>query len=142
METNIESDFDGLNQYNIYEMSNGTVWFQTQYAYEYHYAYRPKAFIFMKNGMYYLSVEGIRRDAQVEQVSYKKLRINYATNSFGNKTNSAGANNQYIMSDGSVWKQQSLELGMFLDNAKAIIVQYGSMYYMKIDGVDKTIRVY
>ena len=41
----IDSDFEGFDDNAIFKMSDGSYWVQSQYAYWYHYAYRPDAII-------------------------------------------------------------------------------------------------
>ena len=54
----IVSDFKGWTGNTLFELSNGQVWKQSSYAYRYHYAYRPTAFIYRTNGGYKLMVDG------------------------------------------------------------------------------------
>lgn len=59
VESQIDSDFNGFESNNIYELSNGQIWKQTSYDYEYHYAYRPKVIIYKDSyGSYKMKVDG------------------------------------------------------------------------------------
>lgn len=48
----IVSDFKGWSGDTIFELDNGQIWKQNEYAYEYNYAYRPDAIIY-SNGFDY-----------------------------------------------------------------------------------------
>lgn len=61
----ISSDFDGLQQGNIYVLANGQVWEQTEYYFYYHYAYRPRVRIYSSYGSYRMQVEGVNRAVTV-----------------------------------------------------------------------------
>lgn len=56
----IDDEFEGFDDEQIFKMSNGTYWIQARYKYWYHYAYRPKAIITEENCRYYLSVANER----------------------------------------------------------------------------------
>jgi hypothetical protein len=59
IETQIAGDFSGWEGETIFKLANGQIWQQTQYAYTYHYAYRPKVVIFKSGGGYQMQVEGV-----------------------------------------------------------------------------------
>lgn len=59
IETQIAGDFSGWDGETIFELANGQIWQQTQYAYTYHYAYRPKVIIFKSGSGYKMQVEGV-----------------------------------------------------------------------------------
>jgi|ERR1019366_6790274 hypothetical protein len=54
----IVNDFAGWNGNTLFELSNGQIWKQSSYAYRYHYAHRPTAFIYRTRGGYKLMVDG------------------------------------------------------------------------------------
>lgn len=142
IESRIENGFNGLNQYTIFELTNGQVWIQTEYKYKYHYSYRPKATIYRKDSKYYIMIDGISDMVEVQQITlYKKSNIEKVVNNMGYSTTSAGINNKYFLRDGTVWTQTGLGVGVFLNNAKVIIATYGINYYMQIDGVHGSVQV-
>lgn len=59
IETQIAGDFSGWEGETIFKLANGQIWQQTQYAYTYHYAYRPKVIIFKTGSGYQMQVEGV-----------------------------------------------------------------------------------
>ena len=65
----IANDFRGCNGDSIYRLVNGQIWQQTQYRYEYHYAYRPEARIVEEGGRYLLYVDGLSAPVAVRRVN-------------------------------------------------------------------------
>jgi hypothetical protein len=69
IKSKIESDFDGFNYGNIYELTNGQYWKQVDYTYKYSYKYRPDVMIYKDGLYYYMNVEGIDKDPKVELIN-------------------------------------------------------------------------
>lgn len=67
IEGTIINDFRGWSGDTIFELDNGQIWKQSEYAYHYQYAYRPKAIIYNTGYEHKILVEG-------ESVKVKKLR--------------------------------------------------------------------
>ncbi len=68
IETNIDGEFEGWDGDTIFKMMNGSIWQQASYAYTYHYAYMPDVIIYLKNGMYFMKVEGVEDELQVSRL--------------------------------------------------------------------------
>jgi hypothetical protein len=58
VESQIEGDFNGWEGETIIRLSNGQIWQQSSYHYEYHYAFMPKVLIYKTNGVYKAKVDG------------------------------------------------------------------------------------
>ena len=67
IESNIDGEFDGWDGNKKYKLTNGQVWEQAEYKYEYKYAYRPEVIIAEINGSYVMRVEGTQ--VRVRRVS-------------------------------------------------------------------------
>lgn len=65
----VENEFSGCAGSSVFVLSGGSVWQQSQYHYEYHYAYRPPAKVTEEQGRFWLHVEGLSRPIPVIQVS-------------------------------------------------------------------------
>jgi len=61
----VEDSWEGWDGDTIVELSDGSVWQQDEYLYEYHYAYRPKATV--AGGK--MLVDGMSRPVKVKQLS-------------------------------------------------------------------------
>lgn len=68
VESKIESDFDGFENGNIYELSNGQFWKQVDYTYEYEYEFRPDVLIYKEGSYYYMDVENCEKHPRVELI--------------------------------------------------------------------------
>lgn len=60
----VKGAWKGWSGKTVVELTNGSVWQQTEYFYEYHYAYRPEVVI---NG-YEMHVEGMSRTVRVRRL--------------------------------------------------------------------------
>jgi hypothetical protein len=58
IESKVDDEFNGWDGNTIVKLSNGSVWQQADYKYQYHYSYRPEVFIYSKNGATYMKVDG------------------------------------------------------------------------------------
>lgn len=67
IETEIDGEFEGWEGETIVKLMNGQIWQQSEYHYEYHYAYSPKVLIYPSGGGWKMKVEetdeavGVRR---------------------------------------------------------------------------------
>lgn len=68
VETQVDGDFIGWEGQTIVKLSNGQVWRQTEYHYEYHYAYIPKVRIFRSASGYQMRVDGTSKPIGVERL--------------------------------------------------------------------------
>ncbi|MFT3749119.1 MAG: hypothetical protein QM768_12410 [Agriterribacter sp.] len=57
-EATIINDFNGWSGETLFELDNGQIWKQAEYAYRYQYSYRPKAIIYPVSRGYKIQVEG------------------------------------------------------------------------------------
>ena len=58
IESIIDGEFTGWDGSKKYELTNGQIWQQSEYKYEYTYAYRPEVMICNINGSYIMYVHG------------------------------------------------------------------------------------
>jgi len=58
LESQINGDFKGWEGETAYQLTNGQVWKQAIYSYEYTYAYMPEVLIYSAGGGYKIQVEG------------------------------------------------------------------------------------
>lgn len=68
IETKIDGDFEGWEGETVVKLMNGQVWIQTEYYYEYHYAYMPDVLIYQSGGGWKMKVEGVGKAVGVEQL--------------------------------------------------------------------------
>lgn len=66
IETRIEGEFEGWDGDTVVRLDNGQIWEQSQYYYEYRYAFRPEVSVFFSNGRWQMLVEGTRQPVTVD----------------------------------------------------------------------------
>jgi hypothetical protein len=59
IESEISGDFHGWDGETIFKLTNGQIWQQAEYGYEYEYAFQPEVTIYKASGGYKMKVEGI-----------------------------------------------------------------------------------
>ena len=68
IQSQIDGDFEGFDEDNIYKLMNGQIWIQVEYKYHYHYSFMPQVVIFENHGRFYMTVDGIKESVEVEQL--------------------------------------------------------------------------
>jgi len=68
IESRIDGQFDGWEGDTIFQLANGQIWQQTQYAYKYRYKYRPTVTIFSASGGCTMQVDGVDRTIRVQRI--------------------------------------------------------------------------
>ena len=61
IESQINGDFEGWEGETIVKLMNGQIWQQSDYYYQYHYAFMPKVLIYKSYGSYKMKVDGISK---------------------------------------------------------------------------------
>lgn len=69
IESNIQGEFNGWDGNTTFCLDNGQRWQQSEYAYSYHYAYRPEVIIYNTGYEYMLAVEGINDTIAVRKIT-------------------------------------------------------------------------
>jgi hypothetical protein len=68
VEAQIDGDFNGWEGETIIRLTNGQIWQQSSYHYEYHYAFMPKVLIFKSGGAYKAKVDGTETSVSVTRL--------------------------------------------------------------------------
>lgn len=68
IESQVDGEFDGWEGETVVKLMNGQIWLQTEYYYEYHYAYMPEVLVYQSRGDWKMKVEGIDKAVGVEQL--------------------------------------------------------------------------
>lgn len=68
IETQVDGDFKGWEGKTVVKLMNGQIWIQTEYYYEYHYAYMPDVLIYQSDGGWKMKVEGVDQAVGVKQL--------------------------------------------------------------------------
>jgi len=68
IETQIDGDFKGWEGETIVKLMDGHIWQQSEYYYEYYYAFMPKVLIFKSGDGYKMKVDGVEKPIGVKQL--------------------------------------------------------------------------
>jgi hypothetical protein len=68
IESQIDGDFEGWDGETVVKLMNGQIWIQTEYYYEYHYAFMPNVLVYRTPLGWKMRVDGIRKSVGVEQL--------------------------------------------------------------------------
>ena len=64
----ISGTFNGWDGDTIVQLANGHIWQQTEYRYDYHYAYMPEVVVYQSAGGYKMCVDGVSRCIRVTRI--------------------------------------------------------------------------
>jgi hypothetical protein len=68
IESHIKGTFNGWTGETLFPLENGQIWQQSQYAYNYYYAFQPAVKISSSNGTWMLKVSGIEQTIAVRRI--------------------------------------------------------------------------
>jgi len=129
----IEDEFEGFDDEMIFELTDGTVYYQSSYKYNYSYSYRPLVKIYSNGFSKIIVVNGLDDFAEIEETNAIKSKI---INDFKGWT----GDTIFELQNGQIWKQSKYEYKYFYAyRPDAMIVKIGSNYVMTVKG--KSIRV-
>ena len=129
----IDSDFEGFDDNAIFKMSDGSYWVQSQYAYWYHYAYRPDAVISREQGRTYLVVA--EHKVQIERINdVIERRIEGEFRGWSGDT-------QYKLSNGQIWMQVAYKYQYTYSYCPEVIIcNIGGTYICSVAGTQAVVR--
>jgi len=67
-ESQVDGAFHGWDGHTVVRLTDGTIWLQREYYYEYHYAYRPRVIVYTASGGWKMQIEGVSRAVGVERL--------------------------------------------------------------------------
>jgi hypothetical protein len=68
IEARVEGNFEGWSGETIVKLMNGQIWQQTEYYYEYHYAFMPDVVIYKSGSGYKMSIKGVGKAVGVKRL--------------------------------------------------------------------------
>jgi len=68
IESQVDGEFEGWEGETIVKLTNGQIWQQSEYHYNYHYAYMPKVIIYKKGSRYEMMVDGTDKAVAVKKI--------------------------------------------------------------------------
>lgn len=68
VESQIDGDFEGWEGETVVKLTNGEIWQQTEYHYEYHYAFMPEVVVYRTTGGFKMKVDGMDTAVGVQRL--------------------------------------------------------------------------
>jgi len=131
----IDGTFEGWDGDTIVKLTNGQYWMQTQYRYEYSYGYRPSVTVYKQGTNYTMLVDGTDSEVGVSQLSVIESKINGQSDGWDGST-------VIELTNGQTWEQVEYYYNYrYAYRPDVLIYQSGSVYKMKIEGIDKSVTV-
>lgn len=135
--SSIVGDFEGWDGETAFELVNGQLWEQTNYAYSYHYAYQPKVVISRVGGLYTMAVAGVSTTISVRQAY--PVTESQISGTFVGWTGST----VFPLTNGQVWQQSAYAYKYSYNFYPKVMIYYSYSFNhrMKVTGVASTVRV-
>lgn len=131
----IDGDFEGFDDSNIFKLMDGSYWVQDEYKYWYHYSYCPKVQILRGNGRLYLRVA-----SQSEIVAIRQITDVIESKIHGEFKGWDGES-KYQLSNGQIWQQSVYKYEyVYAYMPDAVIYNPGSGYVMSVAGTTAQVR--
>lgn len=68
IESKIDGNFEGWNGETIFRLTNGQIWQQTEFGFNYHFAFMPRVLIFRSGNGFKMQVDGVNKAIGVVQI--------------------------------------------------------------------------
>jgi len=132
----IDGEFNGWSGDTVVKLTNGEIWKQTEYFYEYIYAYMPKVSLLSSSLGYKMKVDGSNIEVGVEKLN------NVIESKINGDFNGWNGDTIIELINGQEWKQLSSEYSYSYGyNPSVIIFQSGLGYKIKVEGNDNIVDI-
>lgn len=129
----IEDEFEGFDDEMTFELTDGSIYYQSVYKYHYHYAYRPTVKIYSNGASQIIVPDGMNDYVEVQQTSAIKSIIISDFNGWSGDT-------IFELQNGQIWKQDKYQYKYFYAyRPDVLIVKVSGHHIMTVKG--KSIRV-
>jgi len=129
----IEDDFEGFDDEAIFELTDGTFYYQSAYKYHYFYGYRPSVRIYSHGMSQIIVPDGMDDYVEIQQTTASKSRIISDFKGWSGDT-------LFQFENGQTWKQAKYQYKYFYAYRPEVkVVKIGTHHIMTVKG--KGIRV-
>jgi len=129
----IEDEFEGFDDEMIFEFTDGSIYYQSNYKYNYFYSYRPLVKIYFNGLTKILIVDGLDDFAEIQETTAIRSKIINDFKGWSGDT-------VFELQNGQIWKQAKYAYKYFYAHRPdATIVKIGSQFTMVVKG--KKIKV-
>jgi hypothetical protein len=128
----IEDEFYGFDDDTVFELADGSFYYQSAYKYHYFYAYRPVVRIYSDGFARIIVPDGMDDFVEVRETTAIK---SYIVNEFSGWS----GDTKFELQNGQIWQQDKYQYKYFYAyRPRILIVQVGSRYIMTVK--DRSIR--
>lgn len=125
----IDGNFEGWSGESIIKLTDGEIWKQAEYYYQYLYSYMPNVTIADTLSGYKMKVDGINKEVLVEKLE------NLIESKIDGEFNGWDGNTTVKLTNGERWKQSAYKYSYsYAYNPNVIIYQLNNRFKMKVDG--------
>jgi len=101
IDVQVDGDFEGWDGETIIKLTNGEIWKQLEYYYQYHYSFMPKGTISFSSNGYKMKIAGINKEITVEKLN------NVIQSKIKDSFNGWDGNTIVELTNGQKWKQST-----------------------------------
>lgn len=132
----VTNEFLGWTGSTVIRLSNGQVWQQSAYLYEYHYAHRPEARLAEHNGETLAYVDGLSRPAVVRRVSIAEEGI------IASKFTGYSRDASFTFQNGRTWVPAEYKYSYhYAHRPEAMVIDGINRFELVVAGMTETLRV-
>ncbi|MDQ2913497.1 MAG: hypothetical protein M3T56_09600 [Chloroflexota bacterium] len=137
IETCIAGPFSGWSGETAFDLCNGQVWGQVEYAYLYQYAYRPNVVLELSGSGWTLSVQGVRHTIRVRQVD------DFVRSCIDGTFDGWTGDTTFELANGQVWKQDRYAYLYHYAYRPSVLIYLAPSggYRMLVEGLTETLPV-
>lgn len=77
IESQVDGNFEGWDGNTVVKLTNGQIWKQAEYYYEYHYAFMPDVLVYKSGSGYKMKVDGTDEAVGVEPAEVNRMTGEY-----------------------------------------------------------------
>ena len=145
-ESQIDGEFNGWEGETIVKLTNGELWQQSEYYYQYMYAYMPKVIVVHSSTGYKMKVDGIDKEIGVvklnSDISLNDTTSDIIESQIDGDFNGWDGETIFKLMNGQIWQQSKYSYHYhYKFMPKIIIYKTESGYKMKVDGDSETVDV-
>lgn len=132
----INGNFSGWDGKSVVKLTNGEIWMQTEYYYQYSFAFMPKVTLISTPVGYKMKVDGINKEVGVQKLD------NVIESSIRGSFNGWSGNTTVELMNGEKWTQSIYQYSYsYAYNPSVLIYKMNNTFKIKVDGNNETVDV-
>lgn len=132
----INGNFSGWDGKSVIKLTNGEIWMQTEYYYQYSFAFMPKVTLISTPAGYRMKVDGINKEVAVKRLE------NTIESSIAGSFNGWNGDTVVELINGEKWVQSAYKYSYsYAYNPTVLIYNDGMGFKMKVEGNNEIVDV-